>query len=234
MIKNFTRAGIIGVIAAVALTGCQSGTPDVASPAAPASSTPTGSAPPADPLTTVTALLIGPENFELHDKSGTAVVTLSYDDPIDRVVDALTVALGADPVVAEDSGGDEYPPGVDYDWDGFGLRDHLPPDGKFPDYANFSVSVSAPVSGDVSVATTGGYRVGDDLRAAARALGVDVDTTFESYGSIFYFELGPELGTPSGGNTLYPNASAVRVAANSESGAIDEIASPTNPSFWVH
>lgn len=231
LIKNFTRAGIIGVIAAVALTGCQSGAPDVASPA---SSTPTGSATPADPLTTVTALSVGPENFDLHDASGSAVVTLSYGDPIDRVVDALTIALGAEPVVAEDGGGDEYPPGVDYDWDGFGLRDHLPSDGTFPDYANFSVNVSAPVSGDVSVATSGGYQVGDDLRAAARALGVEVDTTFESYGSIFYFEMGPELGTPSGGNTLYPNAQVVTVAANSESGAIDEISSPANPSFWLH
>ena len=234
MTRNFTRAGIVAVIAAVALSGCQSGAPDAASPLSTATSVPTSSAPAVDPLTTVTSLTVGPEALLLQGDTDAASVTLSYNDPVDAVVADLSVAFGADPVVDKHDGGLESPPGVGYLWEGFLLNDFLPAEGYFPEYANFSVSVTAPTTGEVALTSPGGFAIGDDLRAAATTLGVTVDTTFESVGSIFYFELGPELDTSPGENTSYPNAFAVSVTASTATGAIDSIRSSGNPSFWVH
>jgi len=232
--RNFTWTGTLFVLATVALSGCQSSaTPTVVqAPSAP--SPPVSSAPATDPLRTVIALSIGPEALELRDDSGAAVLALSYEGPVDGAVGALTIALGADPVVEELAAEEESPAATEYQWDGFALVDFRPTEGAFTDSPNFSVRASAPSSGTASLVTAGGFRVGDDLRAAAAALGIDVDTTFESFGSISYLELGPELDTPPGENSSAPNALAVVVSSQAESGAIDRILSYGNPSFHLH
>lgn len=231
--RNFTRTGTLVVLATVALSGCQSGTEPTVVQAPSATSPPVSSAPATDPLRTVIALSVGPEALELRDDSGATVLALSYEGPADGAVGALTIALGADPVVEEFAAELESPATTEYQWDGFALVDFRPAEGAFTHSPNFSVRASAPSSGAASLETAGGFRVGDDLRAAAAALGMNVDTTFESLGSIFYLELGPELDTPPGENTGAPNALAVLVSSQEESGAIDRILSYGNASFHL-
>jgi hypothetical protein len=191
--------------------------------------------PDVDPLTTVTAIVVRPEALELRDGSGSLVTALPYEDPLETMLGALSVVVGAEPATASYEGGLERPAGQTYSWAGLTLTDYLPPEGKFLGESDYSLDFTAGQVGDgVAITTESGHAVGDDINAAAAELGLSVDRVFASAGHLFFLiEVGPELTTPAGDNTEYPNAWAVHVSSTSGSGVINHISAPVNLSFWV-
>lgn len=188
-----------------------------------------------DPLTTVTAVVVRPEALELMDSAGSLVTSLSYGDPLDTMVGALSVVVGAEPSTASYETGLERPAGQTYSWPGLTLTDFLPPEGKFLGESDNSLDFTADQVGDgVAITTESGNTVGDDMDAVADELGLSVNRDFASAGHLFFLiEVGPELTTPAGDNIEYPNAWAVHVSSTSGSGVINNIGAPVNLSFWV-
>ncbi|MFE6257270.1 hypothetical protein [Agromyces sp. NPDC057865] len=96
----------------LALSACAGSTPtltpDAATPRPTASPTP--SAEPVDPLTTVTVLVARPDALELRDATGTVVATLGYLSAPSEAVAALTTVFGVAPVDQPVEGGNHLPP----------------------------------------------------------------------------------------------------------------------------
>lgn len=171
--------------AALVLTGCTFGpapspttTADTidSSTATPA---PTVHPEPSDPLTTVTEIVVRPEQLELHDARGDLVATLSYNAEAAAFTGTLATVLGAAPDLSELPASIETPARTEYLWDGvLVIDDHeeVPFDEGHDGFGqidmNVSVGFTAPTVGDgVAVRTVNGYRPGDDAQALAAELG---------------------------------------------------------------
>lgn len=236
MIRSLSKLSMAGLLVAGVLlagTACAAGPSGAAAgPAVTPSATP---APDVDPLTTARTIVVRPEALEFQAESGSQVASLRYDGPLETMLGALSVVLGEDPVTGSYEGGLENPPGETYSWAGLTLTDLLPPEGKFLGQSDYYLHFTAnQVGDDIAVTTTSGHTAGDDMDAVADELGLTVDRDFESAGRLaFLIEVGPELATPAGDNTAYPNAWAVSVSSASASGVIDHITAPVNLSFWV-
>lgn len=207
--------GIGAAGAAIALT-IGSASPEPTAPAAGASPTP--SSPPlqpevtAVPATTVPAaptpelsdtstITVRPEALELSDDAGTLITTVSYNDPIEHIVEVLTAALGAPPVVEDHSG-----LATSYGWPGLRVSDDLRTGpGHLP--MNVAVSFTAPLVGDgVTVTTVVGFRPGDDLEAYAASVG---ERWWPDGQNLIPLEYGPELGPSPIPGRLHAYAVAV-------------------------
>ena len=109
------------VVAVLALTGCTFGTSPVQAPttgaAEPTTSNPTPPVQPEpiDPLTTVTEIVVRPEQLELLDSRGVVVVTLSDDVEASAFMDTLSTVLGAAPALSERAASMETPATTDLD-----------------------------------------------------------------------------------------------------------------------
>ena len=233
------RAGALAAGAltlACALTGCLGPTPTATPDAAPPTPS-TASVPElaetADPLESVTAIVLRPEYLELRDAADATVQDLSYDLPAEEFAAALSAVFGTDPLIEEYGGSCcEARPATRYHWEDFTVADDhmgsfadddhsvwVPDDG--PDYVdmNLSVRVTERDVLGIAVTTTGGFRVGDDVAELAARLG-------QPYGAMWFeiaVETGPELGPPEveGRMNAYsvvvqgpaPEANGVRLAA---------------------
>lgn len=117
------RASFIVALLLV-LTGCAAPSPVVSpSPSAPAvaaSPTPTPSAV-ADPLTTVTTLVMRPEALRLIDEAGGVVADLGYLSDASAALDALAVVFGSEPIDEEYRGSSHDAPSTAHRWEGFTL-----------------------------------------------------------------------------------------------------------------
>lgn len=183
MTRRSSRATLPALILsaglALALTGCAT----EAAPSAEPSRAPENAAPEptpsADPLESVTTVVIRPEHLDLVDAGGTVVAELSYDDEAASIVTTLETVFGG-PAEIEEFGGVccEAPRITTYHWDGFRVADdHM---GYFTDDdervwidedrpddhdMNVRVSAEAAMVGDVAVTADSGFAIGDDIDA---------------------------------------------------------------------
>ena len=224
---------VVGIL--MAGTACASNTSGADPAAAPAVTPSSSPSPEVDPLTTVTAVVVRPEALELMDSTGSLVTSLWYGDPLDTMVGALSAVVGAEPATASYEAGLERPAGQTYSWPGLTLTDFLPPEGKFLGESDYMLRFTADQVGDgIAITTKSDNTVGDDINLVADELGLSVDRDFAPAGRLsFLIEIGPELTTPAGENTAYPNAWAVHVSSSADSGVINNISAPVNLSFWV-
>ncbi|BDZ65950.1 hypothetical protein [Agromyces mangrovi Wang et al. 2018] len=220
---------------AVALSGCATAAepepqPSVDPPAA--STAPTSVA---DPLESVTTVVVRPQGLDLVDDGGTAVATLSYDDEAAAIVETLSTVFGSDARV------EEYPGAcceagrvTNYLWDGFRvIDDHM---GHFsddeertwidddgPDVRDMNVRVAADSAavGGVALIAGDGFAIGDDLDA----LEGRVDHPGGPDWVQIPLETGPELGAEVIEGT--PNAYSVIVQVNGP-GAEPHLVAPVN------
>jgi hypothetical protein len=235
MRRSFGRPFVVGVLViGIVLSGAACASEEAPRPAVDVTASP-APVPGADPLTTVTTIVLRPETLELTNAAGSVVTSLPYDLPPEKVVDALSVVIGGEPSITPFAAGLEAPAGVTYSWTGLRLTDFLPTEGKFPGYGDFQLDVTRGVIGDgVGIETAAGKTVGHEIIGVAKELGLGVDVMFVSAGYAFLLvDVGPELATPAGENVTYPNAWAVRASSDSASGVIDHISAPVNLSHWV-
>lgn len=227
---------LLAIAAALVLTACTAGPTSTPAPTdQPGSATPTPTpspAPAADPLTTVTAIVVRPEHLDLVDAEGTVVTTLSYDAQVTEFVDTITTVLDEAPEQADHAGGMETAPWTEYRWAGFTARDdhedQVPTEGGEvygPFEMNLTVSFTAPVIGDdVAVRTITGFQPGGDAEALAAELG----QTWHGNG---YDQLRVETGEPIGEQEPYSdeeNAYSVAVNAWEVDGVANSIYAPWN------
>jgi hypothetical protein len=179
--RRSRRAALPALAVAAALSLALAGCAPEAAPAAQPTSAPETAAaeptPSADPLETVTTVVLRPEHLDLVDAAGTIVAELSYDDEAVAIVETLATVFGSDAEIEEFAGlCCEAPRTTNYHWDGFSVvEDHM---GSFtdddeqvwidedrPDVRDMNVSVVADAAavGDVALTTSTGFSIGDDL-----------------------------------------------------------------------
>lgn len=164
---------------ALALSACATEAAPAAGPSSAAEVTTPEPTPSADPLESVTTVVLRPEHLDLVDAGGTVVAGLSYDDQAAAIVSTLETVFGG-PAEIEEFGGVccEAPRMTTYHWDGFRVvDDHM---GYFTDGdeqvwidedrpddhdMNVRVSAEAAVVGDVAVTADNGFAIGDDIDA---------------------------------------------------------------------
>ncbi|MGR2752645.1 hypothetical protein [Agromyces arachidis] len=180
----------------------------VAPAAAPAPTpTPFGieTAPPVDPLSTVTTITLRPEGLELTDGDGTLVRTLSYEGDGATTAAVLAAVLDEEPEVTD------YAPDGDllarvYTWTGIEVAEHHEPWMHRAGTRLVVTSLLPSIGDGVSVTTASGFSVGDDLAAYAAAHGIPYDMTGQSGQDLVALEYGPALGPDRAG---YVDAMAV-------------------------
>lgn len=189
-------------------------------------------APPIDPLTTVTEIVVRPEHLELRDAQGVEVETLSYDADASTFIGTLSTVLGAAPESSEHAASIETPARTEHRWNGVlvidDLEDVISPNG-YGAYGsidmNVSVMFSAPtVDAGVSVRTANGYQPGGDAQALAAELG-------EPWYGNGQDQVRVETGGPIGEQqpyTHYENAYSVAVNTWEWQGASNTIFAPWN------
>jgi hypothetical protein len=181
--RRLRRAALPALTLAAGLALALSSCAPEAAPAAEPSSPPETAAPAptatADPLESVTTVVLRPEHLDLVDDGGVVVTELSYDDEAVAIVETLAKVFGIDAEIEEDPGVCcEAPRMTIYHWDGFQvLDDHM---GYFtdddernwidedgPDVREMNVRVAAESAaiGDVAVTAADGFAIGDDLDA---------------------------------------------------------------------
>ncbi|WP_136708738.1 hypothetical protein [Agromyces sp. H66] len=173
MSRSVRVGAVAGAVALVfSLSGCLGGsaaptsTPDVAASAPEASPTPT--AEPVDPLTTVAALVARPESLELRDGAGTVVASLDYLAPAGPAIETLSTVFGAPPVDEEHPGNNHFPPTTAHRWDGFELWENRFVD-RWADFAaeprtlnrpSYSVVFTEPARSGIALTTVHGVDAG--------------------------------------------------------------------------
>lgn len=158
----------------------------------------------ADPLESVTTVVLRPEHLDLVDGGGTVVAELSYDDEAAAIVETLATVFGGDAEIEEFAGVCcEAPRMTIYHWEGFRVTDDhmgyftdddernwIDEDG--PDLRDMNVRVAADAAAVAGVALTAGdgFAIGDDLDA--------LDGRVDHAGGPDWvqvpLETGPELG----------------------------------------
>jgi hypothetical protein len=181
-----SRAIILCVAAAIVLTGCtatnEPGTP-TASTESSTTATPTPTAA-AESSTAPTTLELSTEALQILSEDGTELNSFSHFVPVDdAAVAALSVAIGADPIVTKNGEDQANPDYVTYEWEGALLTaTNAPADTQ---YANWTFSVTSASVGSLNAVTDSGISVGS-TRAEAEAAGAVLDET----GSEVFYRLG--------------------------------------------
>lgn len=118
------RAGaLIAIALTLTLTACTSPMPTPPpppSPSASAAATPTPTAA-ADPLETVTTLVVRPEALQLVDADDVVVGELDYLSDPGTAIDTLTAVFGSAPTDEDDPGWSHAPPSTAHRWGDFTL-----------------------------------------------------------------------------------------------------------------
>jgi hypothetical protein len=151
MSRTRTTSALVGVVTSALLvaTGCASSAPGAETPA-PGTESPSAS-PAAEPSAPA-ALLFSGSDLRSLDEDAQTLDTAEFAAGAGATVELLAAVLGA-PTTTEV--GEECAAAQTlYEWHGVSLS-------EWDD--SFSVSIGAATSGDVSIQTTGGYSVGDDM-----------------------------------------------------------------------
>lgn len=226
----------LAAAAVLVLSGCAFGSTTTSGAGAPESPAPASSTPTAtvaaDPLTTVTEIVVRPEQLDLLDAGGAVVATLPYDAETADFVGALTTVLAGEPQQADLAGGMERAPWTEYAWAGMVVEDdhedQVPTENGAvygPIELNLAVRLTAPVVGDgVIVRTVNGFQPGGDAQALAAELGEP--WTGNGYDQV-RVESGEPIGEPQAG-LEYENAYSVAVNTWEHDGATNWILAPWN------
>jgi len=153
---------------ALALAACgPTATKPPASPDPSGSATPAPSeTEPADPLETVTRIMIQSEIVYFGDEVAWALDGFSYLDDADAVVAKLTTVFGAEPTVTEQAGGLETATALHYDWGGFVLGAPMTSGPRNIYTSLFVRATSAAVQG-ITIETIEGVTIGSPAADAA-------------------------------------------------------------------
>ena len=122
--RHLTARAVIAAALVLSCAGCIAGPPAPApSPAGPdASQTPPPEpAPAADPLSTVSTMVVRPEALQLSDETGAVVAELGYLSDASTAVDTLTVVFGSEPTDEEFRGSSHDAPSTAHRWGAFEL-----------------------------------------------------------------------------------------------------------------
>jgi hypothetical protein len=187
-ITRHTTVVIAGAVAVLfSLTGCLGGdsvaTPTEMTPSSPAASpTPTATAEPVDPLTTVIGLVARPEGLELRAQGGAVLTTLDYMSSPTEAVTALTTVFGTPPVDEPYAGTNHRPPGISHQWDQFVLDERFYDEDRreaegydWVVWPRFAVYFDGPAADDVILSTSSGLQAGDAWSVAEADPGFDPD-----------------------------------------------------------
>lgn len=224
------RSSVVAAVAAgLVLTGCTVGPSPAPTPTPVADSptpSPTPTVQPIDPLTTVTEIVVRPEELELHDSEGVVVATLSYDADAADIISTLSIVLAAEPTQTETGGGLEARPATQYLWEGIRVWDD---DDTVelggPKEMNVSMHFTAPTVGDgVAVRTVNGFQPGGDAQALAAELG---EPWYGNGQDQVRVETGEPIGEQQPGND-YENAYSVSVNAVEWQGTSNSLFAPWN------
>lgn len=98
--------------------------------------------------------------LDVVDTDGDVLVSVSYYDSISQIVDGISDATGVAPVVEGYADGlHDQGPGTSYQWDGLTVLDSDRP-AAIPETPEWSVSVTGPTAGELSVSTADMVSVG--------------------------------------------------------------------------
>jgi hypothetical protein len=148
--------------------------------------------PSADPLLSVTTIVVRPERLDLQDAAGAVVRELSYDDDTAHFVQTLTTVLGAEPAVEDALAGSDVVART-YTWPGLVVSDDLVDAAGHPDM-NLTVRFDQSTLGDgVDVSTVTSFVPGGDLAAFAASVGKAYDPGGYAE-NLISLETGPALG----------------------------------------
>jgi hypothetical protein len=217
---------IVPLVAVFALSACTFGSTPAPSSSPEAVATPTPSAEPVDPLTTVTEIVVRPEHLDLLDAAGVIVTTLSYDADAATLVSTLSTVLAAEPTQTETAGGLESRPATQYLWEGVRVwDDDDSAELGGPDEMNVSVSFASAVVGDgVTVRTINGFQPGGDAESLADELG---EPWYGNGQDMVRVETGEPVGEQQQG-TEYENAYSVAVNTWVREGESNTVLAPWN------
>ena len=217
---------IVPLVAVFALSACTFGSTPAPSSSPEAVATPTPSAEPVDPLTTVTEIVVRPEHLDLLDAAGVIVTTLSYDADSPTFVGTLATVLAAEPTQTETAGGLESRPATQYLWEGVRVwDDDDSAELGGPDEMNVSVSFASAVVGDgVTVRTINGFQPGGDAESLADELG---EPWYGNGQDMVRVETGEPVGEQQQG-TEYENAYSVAVNTWVREGESNTVLAPWN------
>lgn len=169
----------MSIVLVAMLSGCAQ--PDLPTEPAPK---PLPVSPSADPDPSPAAVIVRALALDLVDTDGEILTSVSYYDPVARVVDGLTQATGTAPSVSEYADDSGRGPGVSYKWDGLKVLDIEQP-AVMPETPEWSVVVTGATTGHLSVSTADMVAVGlsraevDAL--VPGALGVPAEGSEETY-----------------------------------------------------
>lgn len=167
---NRIRIAVAGLgLVVLALTGCSALTqPDAQSAptSSPSAQTPTATESPAPAA--AASIVISVESIQILDGSGAVLSDNDYFEPAADVAATLAEAIGSEPTVSRYPAGGDNPPGIEYAWDGFALRD-----GEWaveaPYYSEFFVLLTGATVGNVTVLTSDGVAIGDSISSVGLA-----------------------------------------------------------------
>jgi hypothetical protein len=159
------QRGLIGlsIVIATMLSGCaQPNVAGVPSPAGSSSSADPAPSPESshatnadagpDSLHDASAIFVRALGLEVVDAAGDILLSASYYDSLDQIVDGLAHATGAAPVVGEFGDDLSQGAGTSYQWDGLTVLDYDRP-AEMPVTPEWSVLVTGSTAGQLSVST---------------------------------------------------------------------------------
>lgn len=153
------------LVAGLALiTGCSSQSAVPAPSSAAPSATQTEAAEPV-----ASRVVIGGETVEVIADDDQVMSSVRYFDPATEMVEALTEAFGAEPVVSADAGGIETPPGTRYTWGKFAIVDRDIEQAE-PYLPAINVYAESAEESGIRIEAAGGFAVGEPAETAAAAL----------------------------------------------------------------
>jgi hypothetical protein len=155
------RLASVAVAVALALSACAS-TPQRNEVSASPNPRPSVAAPTPSAAAPVTTLRFSGSAVQGLDSSGATVAAEPFSAGVDATVRLVSEALDAEPVVA-DNPAECAAANTSYQWDGLLAI-------EWTGSAGFSISFSAPSSGDVRLETSGGFAPGDNVEAFVAAL----------------------------------------------------------------
>lgn len=167
------RAGALTAFALMlALTACTSPSPSPTQPTPSASEPPIAASPTptadADPLTTVTSLVVRPEALQLVAADGAVVTELDYLGDATAAIEAVTTVFGSAPADEEFRGTSHFPPSTAHRWEGFTIWEvryvdnwvDVPGRGETLGMPAFRVQFTGPEAFGIVLSDVGGRRVG--------------------------------------------------------------------------
>ena len=167
------------------------------------------------------------ETLDITSADDTSV-SVSYFEPTDGAVDALSAVLGSDPAVGVWEGGIESYPGVTYTWPGVQIIDDEFPMLE-PINPEFRVVLTSAECSQVTLAAVDGIQVGDsaaDLEAAYPEAAARVSVDGGSERLDVYLGTVALAASAGDADSNEQRTFSVWVSAEDPSGYVDRISAP--------